>query len=424
TQGRCATVERLDLYLKRRVPEIVAEHGVRQNPYTIAEPIDKSHLILLPQYATLADVQQLKLEAFQAESDRQYLKAEQLWVRVLAASLADRQAIEAIKRLARIDIPRPEVPETTTPQPTEKSSTPPPPQYPTFSFEYATIAVPSLEVTKHRGSADYFTEDLGDGVSLDMVRIPGGEFWMGSPDGEEGDFLEMQRPRHKVTVPECWMGKFVVTQSQWQAIAKQSQINRSLKDDPSEFKGKNLPVESVSWLDAIEWCDRLSQQTGKTYRLPSEAEWEYACRAGTQTPFHFGETLSTDLANYRGQDWEFNGKTYSGKYGQGQYGSVLGKTTSVGTFPPNAFGLFDMHGNVGEWCEDLWHKNYKGAPIDGSVWGDRSIEEEAFRVNRGGSWDVRPAYCRSAIRYSDRATYLGDLLGFRVLCVVSRPGLL
>jgi formylglycine-generating enzyme required for sulfatase activity len=274
-----------------------------------------------------------------------------------------------------------------------------------FNFEYATIAVPSLKITKHPGQAEYFTEDLGDGVTIEMVRIPAGEFMMGSPNGEEGAFDDEKR-QHKVKVPEFWMGKFQVTQAQWGAIAKLPKINQDLDPDPAHFKGKNLPVERVSWLDAIEFCDRLAKRTGKAYRLPSEAEWEYACRAGTTTPFNFGETISTDLANYDGNP----------TYGNGVEGEYRKKTIDVGSFPPNAFGLSDMHGNVWEWCADLLHENYQGAPIDGSAWGDRSLKSNVKRVLRGGSWCNHPRLCRSAHRGGVRADDRDWDDGFRMLC--------
>ncbi len=163
-------------------------------------------------------------------------------------------------------------------------------------------------------------------------------------------------------------------------------IQRDLNGDPSEFKGDNRPVERVSWNDAVEFCQRLSQQTGQDYRLPSEAEWEYACRAGTKTPFHFGETLDSSLANYNATE----------TYGEGVKGEYRKQTTNVGVFPANAFGLYDMHGNVWEWCADCWHENYKDAPTDGSVWLADNLSDR--RIVRGGSWCYLPRYCRSAYR--------------------------
>jgi formylglycine-generating enzyme required for sulfatase activity len=142
-------------------------------------------------------------------------------------------------------------------------------------------------------------EDLGSGIQLEMVMIPGGSFMMGSPEKEEGSDDD-ERPQHEVTIEPFWLGQYQVTQAQWKFVAKLPQVNRELEQDPSRFKGDNRPVEQVSWKDAVEFCDRLSKHTKRQYRLPSEAEWEYACRAGTKTPFHFGETITTDLANYNG----------------------------------------------------------------------------------------------------------------------------
>ncbi|MFM8006235.1 MAG: SUMF1/EgtB/PvdO family nonheme iron enzyme, partial [Dolichospermum sp.] len=188
-------------------------------------------------------------------------------------------------------------------------------------------------------------ENLGNGVVLEMVAIPGGKFLMGSPEGQGDD---SEKPQHQFTVPPFFMGKYPITQAQWERVADLPKVKIDLRSKPSHFQGANLPVENVSWHDAQEFCVRLSKATGKLYRLPSEAEWEYACRANTTTPYYFGDTITTDLVNH------------NGKYGQ---------PTEVGKFYPNAFGLYDMHGNVWEWCEDGWHKNYINAPI----WPNSSI---------------------------------------------------
>jgi formylglycine-generating enzyme required for sulfatase activity len=222
-----------------------------------------------------------------------------------------------------------------------------------------------------------FTEDLGNGVSLEMVAIPGGTFTMGSPSTEE-ERSDDESPQHQVTVKPFSMGKFEVTQAQYQAI---------MGNNPSRFKGANRPVETVSWNDAVEFCQRLSKKTGRTYRLPSEAEWEYAARAGTTTPFYFGETITADLANYNGN--------YT--YASAPKGEYREQTTDVGSFPPNAFGLYDMHGNVWEWCLDTWHDNYNGAPTDGSAWIDKN-DNQSQKLLRGGSWSDLPRDCRSAYR--------------------------
>jgi formylglycine-generating enzyme required for sulfatase activity len=171
-------------------------------------------------------------------------------------------------------------------------------------------------------------------------------------------------------------------------------------------------VERVSWLEAMEFCSRLSQRTGRSYTLPSEAQWEYACRAGTQTPFHLGDTISSELANYDGD--------YS--YADGPKGIYREQTTPVGMFPANAWGLHDMHGNVREWCLDQWHGNYNGAPTDGSAWvdyaeGEKTKESVRSRLLRGGSWNDFPRFCRSAYRNNNHPDFRNFNIGFRVCCL-------
>jgi formylglycine-generating enzyme required for sulfatase activity len=292
---------------------------------------------------------------------------------------------------------------------------PPAPKQPTFSFDIITVDATGRETDRRPGTAPYFSEDLGNGVILDMVQIPGGRLMMGAAKGEEGAYDD-ESPQHEVMVEGFAIGKFAVTQAQWKAIAQLPKAKIDLKPDPSNFKGANRPIEQVSWDEAIEFCDRLSRKTQKTYRLPSEAQWEYACRSGTTTPFHFGETITTDLANFDGTDWEHEGKTYSGSYAKAPKGEYRKTTIDVGSFPPNAFGLYDMHGNAWEWCMDTWHSSYDRAPDNGSAWIDKSSEN---RLIRGGSWYSLPHYCRSAYRYRlDPANRLNDL-GFRVICLPS-----
>ncbi len=271
-----------------------------------------------------------------------------------------------------------------------------------------------IERKKH--TARYYSEALSNGIELEMVLIREGKFMMGAPETEL-DSRSNERPQHLVTVPTFFMGKYPVTQEQWQAVAALPQINRNLKAEPSQFKGDKLPVEQVSWEDAKEFCarlsrlalrDRLSKKTGREYRLPTEAEWEYACRAGTTTPFHFGETISAELANYYGK----------ATYGKGVEGVDREQTTPVGYFKvANAFGLYDMHGNVFEWCEDDWHDNYENAPTDGSAW---SSGDSSKKVLRGGSWHDNPHYCRSAFRVDDSREDRLSYFGVRVVCVVPR----
>jgi formylglycine-generating enzyme required for sulfatase activity len=268
--------------------------------------------------------------------------------------------------------------------------------------------VESIRLMKHPSMVEI---DLGNGVTLEMVRIPGGEFLMGAP-AEEEKSEDSERPQHLVTVAPFLMGKYSVTQAQWQAVAALPRVERELEPNPSDFKGELRPVEQVSCRDAVEFCKRLSQHTGRDFRLPSEAEWEYACRAGTTTPFHFGETISTDLANYNG----------SYTYGSGVAGVNRSQTTPVGMFQvANAFGLYDMHGNVWEWCADSWHENYEGAPVDGSIWEDDTTgkndnDNQKRRLLRGGSWDDDPNVCRSATRDGYNAGIRVGFNGVRVVC--------
>jgi formylglycine-generating enzyme required for sulfatase activity/phage replication-related protein YjqB (UPF0714/DUF867 family) len=252
-----------------------------------------------------------------------------------------------------------------------------------------------------------FIEPLTDDLTLEMVAIPGGTFLMGSPD-DEPDRTANESPQHEVTVASFFMGRYPVTQVQWRFVASLPQVDRTLTPGPSVFKGDRHPVEKVSWYDAVEFCARLSTFTDRLYRLPTEAEWEYACRAGTVTPFHFGEMITTKVANYQGS-----------AYAGGPEGEGRGETTPVDHFGmANAFGLSDMHGNVLEWCQDYWHGNYEDAPTDGSVWIEGG--DSARRVIRGGAWLYLPRHCRSAYRNSKTPDNQLDGIGFRVCCLAPR----
>jgi formylglycine-generating enzyme required for sulfatase activity len=276
--------------------------------------------------------------------------------------------------------------------------------------------MPQLILQRRSKTAKYFTQEIRNGVSIDMVQIPGGTFDMGSPETEEGR-QSSESPQHQVTLPAFFMGKYPITQAQWRSVVSSTtQVKRKIDLEPSNFDGDDLPVEKVSWLDAEEFCLRLSKLSDREYRLPTEAEWEYACRAGTTTPFHFGATIGSDIANYRAQDLEGGKTNYPGKYGPGELGKFRETTTSVGSFKiANRFGLYDMHGNVWEWCLDHWHDSYADAPEDGSAWLDLSAEENAPRVLRGGSWDDYPANCRSASRDWHYAAYRLIVIGFRLV---------
>jgi len=266
-----------------------------------------------------------------------------------------------------------------------------------------------IKVKRYSQKGKCFIEELGNKVKLEMVEIPGGEFVMGAPK-EESATSDHQRPQHQVTVRGFFMGKYPVTQVQWREVTKLPQINRELKSEPSHFKGDNRPVDNVSWYDAVEFCARLSRHMKREYRLPSEAEWEYACRAGTKTPFHFGETITAEVANYNAN--------YI--YGKGVKGEYREETTEVGKYGVgNEYGLYEMHGNVWEWCLDDWHNNYEGAPNDERAWfedeNENLYQKQDRAVLRGGSWNNSPDLCRSAIRVRSARDYANNNLGFRVV---------
>ncbi|NCQ86230.1 MAG: formylglycine-generating enzyme family protein [Microcystis aeruginosa W13-18] len=337
------------------------------------------------------------------------------------------------------------------PQPSE-----PPLKTRTFEFIVATIErqsrlwglFPKREkwvIKKEKRQAKGIVQKLAEGVELELMEIPGGTFTMGTEDEEierlvkkfRWDGFRRERPQHRVTVSSFYMGRYPITQAQWRAVASRTdlKVERNLNPDPASdsppFEGArggsptrwDRPVEKVNWYDAVEFCARLSKLTGKEYRLPSEAEWEYACRAGTTTPFHFGETITGELANYNARE----------TYADEPKGEYRQQTTPVGQFPPNAFGLYDMHGNVWEWCLDPWHDSYQGKTrTDSEVWDEEQSAEQYLldennviqllsnkkpRVLRGGSWYLNPRYCRSAYRNRNFPD-LRDIntLGFRVVC--------
>ncbi|MBC1224911.1 SUMF1/EgtB/PvdO family nonheme iron enzyme [Nostoc sp. UCD121] len=433
-EANCATVERLEQHLRYRVPEVNADYKKpEQNPYLKAEPPYKMYYILIEQAARIKDAEPLKYQASLAENEGDLLVAEQLWIRVLAVSRADRDAIRAIKRIAQRQVQDfnsiSETLSITQPvaspgggravalEPTSIRKD----DRPVFKFDVVTVNAQGQEIKCEQGQAEYFTETFGNGMTLDMVLIPAGSFMMGSPE-DELERRKSEIPQHSVTIQQFCMSKYPVTQAQWKAVAALAHVNRELQADPSEFKGEQLPVEQVSWYDAVEFCDRLSSHTKRQYRLPSEAEWEYACRAGTTTPFHFGETITTDVANYRGTDHEKH-KWFLWSV-RGPKGIYRQEIIPVGSFEvANVFGLYDMHGNVGEWCLDDWHASYEGAPTDGSPWFDENgnfSQKQESTVLRGGSWVSLPSYCRSAFRYSFSRGNRSNDIGFRIVCAAGR----
>lgn len=287
----------------------------------------------------------------------------------------------------------------------------------TFDFNVLTVNAKGTVIEQRKGKARYFIEDLGGGVTLTMVEIPAGVFQMGSSESDVQGALvnpklslksfESEMPKHQVKVPTFFMSKFEVTQAQWRAIADIPKVKDQLKTDPSHFRDdEQHPVEQVSWEDAVEFCARLTRKTGRTYRLPTEAEWEYACRAGTTTPFAFGETITSALVNYQSEH----------PYADGPKGRYRQTTIAVGSLGvANGFGLYDMHGNVMELCLDVWHGDYDGAPADGGPWmsGDRR-----YRVVRGGGFLNDARLCRCASRGGFDSDKSRTNIGFRVVAVV------
>ncbi|MEO7495171.1 MAG: bifunctional serine/threonine-protein kinase/formylglycine-generating enzyme family protein [Massilia sp.] len=279
----------------------------------------------------------------------------------------------------------------------------------------ALLPTPTSPVADPEGVLrDRFLDGSG-GKGPELVLIPTGRFQMGSPEherkkamdaGAQKSWVERETPQHWVGIEQpIAMGRYPVTVGEWRLFVRdsgwqpQGEVNWSA---PGFRQTDEHPVVGVTWHDAQQYIRWLSGKTGQTYRLPSEAEWEYACRAGTKTTFSFGDQISTELANYDG-NYTYNGSA-KGEYRQG--------TSPVDAFAPNPWGLFDMHGNVWEWVQDTVHDNYEGAPSDGSAWeqgGDASR-----RILRGGSWLYNPRYLRAALRNGFSAVLSNDIVGFRV----------
>jgi formylglycine-generating enzyme required for sulfatase activity len=376
-QGRCATAAKLNSYLKYRVPELAK---TRQTPRMMLDPQEKGHLILMPKYADKFDLEPLKKDAFKAHRDKKLDMARRFWMQVLAVDGTDYEAITEIEGLAveRYLGTSPQV----TPNPA--------------------VGTSNRNVNKSPES-NLLILDLGNGVTLELIKVPAGKFMLGSPDGEGDDD---ERPQHQVILQEFLIGKYAVTNAQWQAVMKP----KGSANCDKKFQGDLQPVVDVSWHEARAFCKKLSQLTGLEVRLPTEAEWEYACRAGTTTPFAFGNKITTDQVNYKAT-WD--GAT------KGKYREV---TVNVNSFQPNAWGIYQMHGNVWEWCLDEWHDSYADKPQNlkqqgNQAWGDLNASENDNRygLRRGGSWSNVAKHCRSAVRY--RLVVDNRLLniGFRVV---------
>ena len=278
-------------------------------------------------------------------------------------------------------------------------------------------------------STQAFHEGLGDGQTLTLLRIPAGRFRMGSPDQEAGRDPD-EGPLHEVELQEFLMASTPITQAQWRAVARwqpgpEKPWQIPLPEDPALFQGKqaNLgdgesdtsqhPVEQITWEEAMEFCRRLSQRSRRRYSLPSEAQWEYACRAGSSSAYAFGSALTAELATLR----------FPGAAVVDPRAMASPQTTPVQRHPANAWGLHDMHGNVWEWCLDHWHASYAGAPSDGSAWLDGNAPVGADRVVRGGAWSDPPSDARSACRYRLPAQAREPaIVGLRVVCVPGSPG--
>lgn len=282
---------------------------------------------------------------------------------------------------------------------------------------------------RRKERARFYVEALGGGINLEMVEIHAGTFMMGNSPidleqietnylrslnkesrSELHERLASEAPQQTVKVAGFYLSKFEITQAQWRAVAALPKIHRELMSDPSSFKGGNRPVEQIAWEDAMEFCERLSRATGRRYRLPMEAEWEYACRAGTTWQFSLGGTIDTDWVNY-------NGKL---PYAAAPKDMFRQQTVPVGSLGiANAFGLYDMHGNVWEWCLDSWREGRSDVPLDAY----RQVREEgtALRTLRGGAWNSPAGECRSSARKQIQPSLRSSDVGFRVLVESETP---
>ncbi|MGB3493006.1 MAG: SUMF1/EgtB/PvdO family nonheme iron enzyme [Elainellaceae cyanobacterium] len=346
-------------HLSKRVLELSKPYGI-QRPYIIAEKTQ----LLLP-------LQQSK-ELFKLEYSQATLQSD-----------IDELKVSELKREIEKTLILPSVP----------NSKP-------FNFKSTILNTFGKEIFQFSRESKSITENI-NGTKLEMVLIPGGKFLMGSI---EEKWTPNAIPTHFVELKSFLISKYTITKAQWRAILQSEEFDYKLPKLSFSSKDKNHPVVQVSWHDAVNFCKFLSEKLGYLYRLPSESEWEYACRAGTTTPFYCGETITPSLANYDG-----NFPYYS--EGKGIY---RGKTTQVGHFKfANPFGLFDMHGNVWEWCQDSWHKNYENAPESGDAWSDR--KDNLNRVIRGGSWINEALKCQSSFRDFGNVNLRSKNTGFRIV---------
>lgn len=261
-------------------------------------------------------------------------------------------------------------------------------------------AQPSISI--HYFDEPYVRPQVRKSLPLRMVQIPAGEFLMGSPSTEPKR-QDQEGPQRSIQVPSFYIGAYAITQKQYEAIMGN---NPSYFTEDQAKDSANFPAEQITWQDADLFCKQLSELTKRTYRLPSEAEWEYACRAGTTTPFCFGETLTTEISNYFSDFSLVDTENFEENY--------RNTTVAADSFWPNAFGLYNMHGNIHEWCSDDYHDSYNNAPNDATHW--ISNQTNASKVMRGGSWFNDTHVCRSAARDKNTQEGRSNSFGFRVVC--------
>ncbi|WP_347272277.1 SUMF1/EgtB/PvdO family nonheme iron enzyme [Pseudanabaena sp. FACHB-1998] len=387
-QGRCATAAKLNIYLKHRVPELAK---TKQTPRMLLDPTEKENLILMPKYADKTDLMGLRGDAYQAFSNGKWDVAKRLWMQILAVDGANHEAIEQIERIVEARF--------SANQQVSESLASVVANSPEMSMRQ--VNARTVEEGQKVNESKPLTIDLGNGVTLELVKVPAGKFMMGSEE------YDSEKPIHQVQLKEFLIGKYAVTNAQWQAVM---QTKGSANKD-QKFQGDLQPVVGVSWHEAMAFCERVQQKTGREVRLPTEAEWEYACRAGTTTPFAFGNNITTDQVNYEGNY----------PYGDAPKGEYRQVTVNVNSFQPNAWGIYQMHGNVREWCLDEWHDSYADKPENlkkqgNQAWGELNMDNNNnYYLQRGGSWGDYAIGCRSAYRGRHYARGHNRGVGFRLI---------
>jgi len=383
---KLATVDKLESFLKERVPKLAEGINAKQDPRVVNDSREKN-LILMPKYADKRDLAQIRADAFEAFSYGKWDVARSLWMQYLEADGADKHlAIAQIERIAQVRISGNQ-----------------------FATDVrASVAVNNPELLTRQANLNTVGQrleiaekqllsiDCGSGVTLELVRVPAGKFMMGSNEKDN------EHPIHEVQLKEFLIGKYAVTNAQWQAVMKTKGANKDKK-----FQGDLQPVVSVSWHGSREFCRKLSELSGKEVRLPTETEWEYAARGGNQSRgFKYAGSNNIDEVAWYGK-------------------LFFGKTFPVGQKKANELGIYDMSGNVWEWCLDERHDSYKDKPEQlkksgNEAWGDLNVDDNdnRSRLLRGGSWDTVAQHCRSAYRYSHLARNANNNFGFRVVCVV------